>query len=1218
MIDLDPNANPLEEDGNDDKKNVTEVKKDEINRGEFDDSAPSSDEFNELLDFGQAFPEDLLFQDEKEIESYRKSLEVPREKRREPGFLEILQDEGTNFEYDDSYNYDNCDNSEYEANSEIEEEEYPFYEEYEELETTNIFDLFGDEAEEIEKLKRAYEFNSSDEVPFPRNANIIDESLIADLVEQPEIKLTKEDLDDLDLPPELRELFEAEIDIIEEQAEQNKQVPTTALSTFGTDITALARNGELPVAVGREKELAQIYEILARRQKNNPVLIGEAGVGKTAVIELFAQKIADNQVPFLFLDRKIISLDLAAIIAGTRYHGEFEERFKEIIQEAFARPEVILFFDEIHMLVGAGGGNGAMDASNLLKPMLARGGFQCMGATTLQEYSAIEKDPALHRRFQTIKVSEPSIDETMQIIYGLRNTLETYHNVTFGPGAIQLAVELSARHIQDRFLPDKAIDFLDRAAARQVVKATSAIEGDVLSKFIKTNLIRISQLKNEAYRRGDIATEYVFQEVINTYENFFLTWIQDPLSMKPLEDYLLEMSSSEDKVESSFTTEEKRSLSPLSAELMTYMHTAVAARASELLFASSKIPVLRQKESRHLSSEENDRRYYEILSEILSPNRALSDNDLSLVVYMTWLRRVNLYNTLHSNPLKDQNANSVKKQFRTFGLHKELWHSFDRGLARPDEKIFGFSQKDEVKFKVMYDLFRVLRPLVRQALIQSLAESAEIKFTPTELQCVYSLLGLSASTKEGRAFVSSKLKEPSALLEERESRDFTLRKGKVTAENIRELMAELTGIPMQSLSAEESKKLLNLEATLHERVMGQDEAVVAIAKAIRRSRLGIQNPNRPLASFLFCGPTGVGKTEVTKAIATALFGSEKEMVRFDMSEFMEKFAVSRLIGAPPGYVGYEEGGQLTNAVRKKPYCVILFDEVEKASAEILNILLQILDDGRLTDSQKRLVLFDNTVIIMTSNVGAAEIQDTIKAAHDKYPELREEFPVAEEENLPEKEEATLEIEKSGEDFGVEVKEGYAGAIHFLKGSRRKDFFVGLREEMQKEFQKSMKSFHETKEKRFVLPAEEESPKAKAEAKLRETLKEAVNAKLGERFLPEFINRLDDIIVFQPLKKEELRKICDVLIAEIAKRLLKQKNVKLAVSMQVRAKLTREAYSPEFGARPLRRLLTKYVEDLVSDTLLHTSTSGVGEDTRLINIVLDKRGNYIASTDITTL
>lgn len=1223
MIDLDPNATPSEDHGTEDNASEDKLHTPYV-KGKKKKKATDSG------DSERAVPNEILFKDEEDIEAAK----AERDEFTLLGYLQkivnvfkdnnIKDDRPIADEEDDEW-YDllaklenpilaNSEDENEDENNESEDENET---ESDSNEEDEIDWFFEDDAEKDQEEEQEDEedLDFFDELfdPFcekkePRSRFLKKPSQESYLLDE----FTSEELNDLkeaELPSELREIFDEEIKKIE-----SATLKGTVLDTYGTDITFLAKNGDLPLAVGRDKELAQIYEILARRQKNNPVLIGEAGVGKTAVIELFAQKIANNQVPFIFLDRKIVSIDLAAIIAGSSYRGEFEERFQNIMKEAFAQPNVILFFDEIHTLVGGGASSGQMDAGNLLKPMLARGGFQCMGATTLQEYSVIEKDPALNRRFQTVKVNEPSIEETIQIIYGLRNTLESYHNVSFAPGAIQLAVELSARHIHDRFLPDKAIDFLDRAAARQVVKETKAIDGDILSTFIKTTLIHISQLKNEAYRRGDIATEYVFQEVINTYQNFFLTWLEDPLSMRPVEEYLSEPSNIEEQPEAEFTKEEKRSLSSLSAELMVYMQTVITARTSDLLFASSVTPATSTEKPRHLSSKENEERYLEILRKAASPDRVLSAYDLSLIVYTTWFRKVDLYNSLQSNPFTDQEGNSVQRQFCALSLKNELLSLHGKRIAHSDEKVFGLSEKDEIRFKTMYELFSILRPLIRKALIESLAESAEIKFTPRELESVYNLLGLSATTKEERAFVSSKLNEPSILLKEKGERDFTVQKGKVTPENVRELMTELTGIPLQSLSVNESKKLINLEATLHERVMGQDEAVVAIAKAIRRSRLGIQNPNRPLASFLFCGPTGVGKTEVTKAIATALFGSEKEMVRFDMSEFMEKFAVSRLIGSPPGYVGYEEGGQLTNAVCKKPYCVVLFDEVEKASADVLNILLQVLDDGRLTDSQKRLVLFDNTVIIMTSNIGAGEIQDTIKEAHAKYPELREDFLISEEKK-EKKEEKNFSEEEGNEELRPEVNEDYAGVIHFLKGSKAPDFFGELREEMQKEFKKSIK-FPETAGIEFErhFPEKEMSKKEKAEKELRNALKEAVTVQLSEKFLPEFINRLDDIIVFQPLKKEELRKICDVMITGIVNR-LKPKHVELTVSKPARIKLTLEGYSPEFGARPLRRLLTKYVEDLVSDILLDNVSIPTTDDILYIHIDLDKKGNYIAKTDL---
>ena len=427
--------------------------------------------------------------------------------------------------------------------------------------------------------------------------------------------------------------------------------------------------------------------------------------------------------------------------------------------------------------------------------------------------------------------------------------------------------------------------------------------------------------------------------------------------------------------------------------------------------------------------------------------------------------------------------------------------------------------------------------------------------------------------------------DPDLIKRARKLGDFTGLKKRITQKEIRELLADMTGIPIQSLSSAESQKLVNLEATLHKRVIGQEEAISAIAKAIRRSRLGIQNPNRPIASFMFCGPTGVGKTEVTKALAVSMFGAESDMIRFDMSEFMEKFTVSRLIGSPPGYVGYDDGGQLTDAVRRKPYSVVLFDEIEKAHPDILNILLQILEDGRLTDSQKRLVPFENTVIIMTSNAAAEEIQQIIKSERESRGiEIQDEINTID------------EISPKDE---VQFEDEYSGAIKFLKSPITENFLVDIKEQLRVEFESSFRTIKEYE----VLEKEIKTSKKTTEKKDEKpsNLKGAVLERLSTMFLPEFLNRLDDIIIFQPLRPEELRKICDIMIKEVSKR-VEAKQILLSVDDKVKTKLTREGYNPLFGARPLRRLVTKYIEDLISENILKIQSSG---KTRTIKIQLNE-------------
>lgn len=951
-----------------------------------------------------------------------------------------------------------------------------------------------------------------------------------------------------------------------------------ALEIYGTDLTLLARQGLLEECFGREKELLEMMEILVRRQKNNPVLVGDAGVGKTAIIELFASKIVNNLVPFVLEGRSIVSLDLARIVAGSRYRGEFELRFQRVLDEVLAQPNIIIFIDEIHNIGGTGSAEGSLDAANILKPVLSRSGFQCIGATTIKEYQRIEKDPALNRRFQPIKVKEPSVDETVYILYGLRPSLEAFHNVEIMPGAIRLAVELAARYIYDRFLPDKAIDLVDRASAREVIRITNVTEGSVIASLVNSALSNVGKLKLEAFRRGDIATEFIFQEVENAYRNFLLTWIEEPLNIpeqKPV-----------------------KILSPISQSLFDTMRMSVLQRVDELLFSSSKPRYRVQTFERktELSEEKNEDIYENLLTSISTYQvPSLSLYRISLFLFTEWteakeLKRFtaglkasfvnNLLDILYDSKMYQHIC-----QIREQTIENEELIVFNSGLDFCEKDIEEYqkstellSELEEKRILVFSEYVEDLKPILRRGVIESLKYSSDFKLSNDDLTNIYSLLGF-FSSQNGNDYLFN-LDNPDLIRRARKLGDFSCLKKRITQKEINDLLSDMTGIPIQSISSIESQRLLNLEATLHKRVIGQDEAITAIAKAIRRSRLGIQNPNRPIASFLFCGPTGVGKTEVTKALAVSMFGAENDMIRFDMSEFMEKFTVSRLIGSPPGYVGYDDGGQLTDAVRRKPYAVVLFDEVEKAHPDILNVLLQILEDGRLTDSQKRLVPFDNTVIIMTSNAAAEEIQEIISVDRDakkaRVEELKDEI-----NNLP-----ILDVLKvDGNKYNVH-QDDYAGAIKFLQSPITENFLLDIREELGYEIQDSFRSLKDFDklakelEKANINLTEGD----KLDTRTLGKLKSAVLDRLSTMFLPEFLNRLDDIIIFQPLRQDELRKICDIMIRDVSER-IKSKKILLNVDEKVKMKLTREGYNPLYGARPLRRLVTKYIEDLISENLL---------------------------------
>jgi ATP-dependent Clp protease ATP-binding subunit ClpA len=546
---------------------------------------------------------------------------------------------------------------------------------------------------------------------------------------------------------------------------------------------------------------------------------------------------------------------------------------------------------------------------------------------------------------------------------------------------------------------------------------------------------------------------------------------------------------------------------------------------------------------------------------------------------------------------------NVNEEIFFFSREKDF---YEEDVESYQETVELVSELEEKKIEVVKEYLKEIKPVLRRGIVESLKESGQIPLNDEEISIIYNLLGY-FSTETGRDFLAN-LDAPDIVRISRKLADVGNLKNKIGSDKIRTLIAEMTGIPLQTISYAESQKLMNLETTLHERVIGQEEAISAIAKAIRRSRLGIQNPNRPIASFLFCGPTGVGKTEVTKALAVSMFGAESDMIRLDMSEFMEKFTISRLIGAPPGYVGYEEGGQLTDAVRRKPYSVVLFDEVEKAHPDVLNILLQILEDGRLTDSQKRLVPFENTVIILTSNAAAEEIQDilnTTRSAKQEALDVLQQQQI--ETNLTKRDKDLLALIDEDKQYKFYQNE-YDGVVKFLDSPIKESFLSDIRDQLQTEFDKSFRDYNEFE----VIKNDMKKVKLKREQvysseEILSELKEAVLERLSTMFLPEFLNRLDDIIIFQPLKPEELRKICDLMIRLVVER-VKKKDIFLTVDETVRLKLTREGYNPAFGARPLRRMITKYVEDLISETVLRDPGK---KKERFIKITLDEEGNVVA-------
>lgn len=704
--------------------------------------------------------------------------------------------------------------------------------------------------------------------------------------------------------------------------DQNPEDKYQALQRFGRDLNELARKGKLDPVIGREDEIRRVLQVLSRRTKNNPVLIGEPGVGKTAIAEGLAHRIIEGDVPETLKTKRIVALDFAAMIAGASFRGQFEERLKAVLKEVeSSNDEIILFIDELHTLVGAGAAQGAVDAANMLKPALARGDLRAIGATTLNEYHKyIEKDPALERRFQPILIDEPSVEDTISILRGLAERYEVHHGVRITDGAIVAAAQLSHRYISDRFLPDKAIDLVDEAASKLRIEIDSMPEElDDIERKVKQ-----LEIEREAVKR-ELTAEY--------------------------------------------TNESDRQ--------------AIQTHIDEI---EKDLAELHQKRSEL---------------------RAHWENEKSLI----------------------QSIRTMKEEI------ENVKHEAEKREREGD-----------------------------------LGKVAELRYGKL-------------------ATLEKQLKEKTQRLAEVQ-RTRKMLKEEVDAEDIAEIVSKWTGIPVTRMLESERAKLLHLEEKIHERMVNQEEAVRAVAEAIRRSRAGLQDEKKPIGSFIFLGTTGVGKTELARSLAELLFNDENAMVRIDMSEYMEKFSVSRLIGAPPGYVGYEEGGQLTEAVRHKPYSVVLLDEIEKAHPEVFNLLLQVLDEGRLTDSQGRTVNFKNTIIIMTSNLGSHLIQERM---------------------------AQMQSDNEWEEFAGDLR-------------------------------------------------------AQLNIMLRQTIR------------PEFLNRVDEIILFKPLTWNDIKKVVDIQLRRV-EALLAQKEMKMVATDEAKEWLARLGYDPLYGARPLKRVIQKHVTNVLSEKIL---------------------------------
>lgn len=1017
----------------------------------------------------------------------------------------------------------------------------------------------------------------------------------------------------------------------EEKDEDETDDDLKTIDCYGTDLTLLAQLGDIEERFGRENELKELMEILVRRKKNNPLLIGESGIGKTAIVELFAQKIINNLVPFVLEGRTIIHLDVKKILNYTRSKDELEPTFQELIIKLTEKPSVLIFIDDIQNILGPINFDGTFEIANIIKPIISAGSTQCIATSLTKEYQVIKKDPFLTNFFQEIIINETSLIDTISILYGFRYKLEEYHSVKILPDALKLAAELSSRYIQEKFLPEKAINLIDKAAARRVIYLTNSLEVSPLCGIINSGLKKLGELKLAAFRKGDIASEFIFYALINAYKNYFLKWLENPRSIS------LNKSNLKFSEENALKDSKNFKISTLNFNLFRRMKISILSQVESLANSNKKLVFNFNKLTKFENSLSNTNElnlikikkniiFKKKLDNLINPLK-LSLYRISIILYCGWSSIKNLkyfykkkinYIFLNKQLNNFNNIDLLKiKILKHISNLKNICIKYKIKYKNPIDFQINDLEKNKIKsYKItnlekirilMFKEFLIgLNPILNKATIEALKDNSKIDFTEEELNLIYALIGHLKAGENDDFLSGSVISKDNQLIFSNQAKNL------INKNDIRELVSKLAGIPLKSITRTESEKLLNLEKTLHERVIGQEEAIIAVSKAIRRSRLGIQTPNRPIASFFFCGPTGVGKTEVTKTLASTIFGSEKDMIRFDMSEFMEKFSISRLIGAPPGYAGYEDGGQLTNSVRKKPYSVVLFDEVEKGHPEILNILLQILEDGRLTDSQKSLVNFENTIIIMTSNAASEDIQVACKSYNSMFNKK-----ISNNKNI--KKLKALE-KRSNNTFYTQLKKDIKSLtidnfnlnINNKLKKKIRNSFLNLTENevLDKFFSNKIigfkKKFQKIKLIKHSIYSEQEST---TETKQKKNLKKIVIKRLSTMFLPEFLNRLDDIIIFQPLKAEELRKICNIMIQNLIKR-LNNKNISLAVSDSVKLKLTKEGYNPLFGARPLRRLITKNIEDLVSENVLKNP---LANNSRKMKIKLNNLNRIIISS-----